>query len=440
MKKMVILLPALLAVLLLQGQSALDLSVEEARQMALQHQAEFQIRKLDQQIADLEFRQGRRRFLPQWTISYDARANLILPTTIVPGEPFDQPQNLPVQFGTLYTQAAGIELEQTVYDRALREDQRLLSLNRQIAAAQTALGQDDSQLAAVKAYYNVLVQRARLQQQEAAIARLQLDVAETDSMVQAGSAPLIELERFQNAFKNAILEKDRVRYDIELAEHSLKKITGLPPGQPIRLTDTLDVNRLQATMLLVPVIDPPQLNDFAAYRLEQLFSARIEEDIVRQKASAAPRIAAYGYFGGQAFTNALRDDFPWYGVSFVGLRASWRLNPIWDNPQILPKYQLLKRQSDIRLGQIEEDLRYNAEQARLKLIQAIDEAEIQVDNVAFARKELDYFYQRFRNKQSTAKEVMSAEQDLSRAEIGLLLSVYNVSIVRYEFLKAKGGL
>lgn len=97
--------------------------MEEAVQKALDNRTEYQVSKLQEQIAGKQTEVARFGKISKIYGDYDLQRNLIVPTTPVPAKAFDpsapEGELTPLQFSTKWTSGAGINASVDLFNPAL---------------------------------------------------------------------------------------------------------------------------------------------------------------------------------------------------------------------------------------------------------------------------------------------------------------------------------
>ena len=108
-------------------------SIEEAIELALKRNFDFQNYTINQQKASLEYKQAKRHRLPTISGTFNGQRNIDLATTPLPGEIFGQPgEVVDAQFGQEYTYNAGINISKQFFDRNAHWQKKIASLNQDI--------------------------------------------------------------------------------------------------------------------------------------------------------------------------------------------------------------------------------------------------------------------------------------------------------------------
>ncbi|MFN0203058.1 MAG: TolC family protein [Bacteroidia bacterium] len=415
-------------------------SLQKAQATAKANKVQLQSDKLSTEIAQAQVKAQVFRRYPQINTSADVKANLILPTTVIPAGVFGADKRT-VQFGQIFNQTLGVEVNQIIYDKKLRYDTEQANLNLKLTEITRESNEEEIRAAVTKAYLNVLVNEEREKQLEASKARLLKDKEEIVKKVEAGALVELERKRIETSIATTELQIEQQKDAVRLAYQLLKFNMGLPNETEISLADnwqtlndwvnTTDTKYGKFSPEIMPL-----------HRLQRIQITLNENQYNRQKALLYPTLSAYGYIGVQGFSNHLRyfgnDPIPWFGLSYLGLRLNWNVNTLWENGLYLPQQELRIRQARSVLAEQEEALNLAVTQAENTTQRAAKDILIQAENIKFAQENLAYLKTRFEAEVVTAREVIDAEADLVNYQANELIARYNYLVALFDLRKAKG--
>ena len=428
-----------------QSLDTISLTLEQAWKMAEQNHPDYQSQLISGQITDKQLDEALGKLLPQISGTFDVRYNIKRPTTILPGELVGRPgEDIPVQFGKFWNNTAGIEISQFVFDATILEDLKILSLNRQLDDVQAEVSLQNLKIDAIRSYLQVLINEARSKELKNNALALKNTLVLTQAKVDAELLNEIELERVENSYQNALSDIAKSEQAILLSRQLLNLVLGLPVDQPVVLLDELQVPDDFETTVAMETIQPVNLTNLPALRLQILQVSAIEAEMKKQQKALLPTASLYGYLG----SNGVGDQpnwfnsskIRWYGSSYVGLKLNWQFNAFFDNRQIMPQLTLKMQQAKLQVKGTQNDLMEAIVEAQSNLKSASEDIRIQQRNYKFAKKELNYLTIRFQNDLSTAKDLIEAEETMNAAQAGYWGAYYNFQVAAYELQKAKGEI
>lgn len=416
------------------------ISLKEAQENAQKNRPQFQSDKINQEIAKANIKTQVLKHYPQVNLTADAKANLILPTTVIPAGVFGADKKT-VQFGQTFNQTLAADVNQSIYDKKLRYDKEQAELNYQLAEITTTNDEKELMIVVTKSYLNVLINQEREKQLLASKERLLKDKEEIVKKITAGALVELERKRIETTIATTEIQIEQQKEALALSYQLLNYNMGLPIDSKIAVTDTWEslTHYLNASSDKYAAFSPETM---PAYRLQKLQIELAQNQYNKQKALLYPTLSAYGYLGVQGLSNNLKyfgdNHIPWFGVSYVGLRLNWNLNPFWENKILLPQQSNRIKQAQSVLVEREEGLKLVVMQAQNAVTKAEKDVLIQSENIKFAKDNLDYLKIRFSAEAVTAREVIDAENDLITLQANELIAKYNALIAKFELRKAMG--
>ena len=380
--------------------------------------------------------------LPQISGSIDLKDYIELPTSLLPGEFFGAPPGtyIPVKFGTKYNSTAGISASQLLFNsdyifglKAAKEFMNLSKVN---------VNRSKSELTAqvAKAYYNVLINKDRVQLLEANIVRLKKIFDDTKAFNKQGFVELIDVERLEVQYNNLVTEKDKIDKLIGLSETMLKFQMGYKLSEPITLTDSLNINTNEFQELSSMKIDISKRPDYMLLKAQQNL---LDIDVKRLQWGYLPTLVAYGayqYNAQRQEFDLLDKDQKWYKITLVG--ATLNMN-IFDGLQRHNKIQqakisALKNQNTLRNVELAAELEATA--ASISYNNAYATLLSQKKNIELAQHIYDVSMKKYQNGVGSNLEVVNAETSLKEAQTNYYNAVYDMLVSRIDYQKATGTL
>jgi outer membrane protein TolC len=246
----------------------------------------------------------------------------------------------------------------------------------------------------------------------------------------AGSATGVDVLRAQVQLANdkQALLIARNQYKQSLLE--LERTMGMSPGTPLELAEPLNYQPLKEPE--IETLAPAALLERADY----LSLAKQREGLVEQqsanRARALPKLSINGNFGE-------------IGRSIGGMKSTGLLQgqidfTIFDRDRNGEAQELASRvkriddqMADLRRG-IEEDLR----EALLNLDSANEQVSVAREGEELARRELQMAQDRFREGTANNVEVITAQDELARAEENFILAVSSHVDAKFALARAMG--
>jgi len=444
MKKLIVLILLFSAVWKVNAQEISSLSIEKAVETALSKKATFLNSQIDIEVAKQNRRATKGQYLPQVSAAAEMKNNVIRPTSILPGELSNRPgQKIPVQFGTLWQNSAGVTVSQKLYDgnnlsqQMADAVQEKIALNNQ-AKTKIALAYDT-----YKAYYQALWYEAKLKNLATDFKRKTETATLISNKAGEGRALPTEVTEAQIASKNSKVALDNANRNLVLAKQYLLFIIGSDTtgGGKLKLTTTLAEASISKKTLVSGAVQPTERPEITEQSLNE------ELAIVSAKSEAkkkGPVVALNGYLGTQGFNNnfAKSLDFSstWYGNSYIALNVSMPLFNGFDTETKVQKQRLKGLQSANTKKELLQNIAYEQNLAKSACLQALDNWQVKKENVALAISTSALVKARAEEGRNTNREVLDATATLSEAESQEIEASYNLLLTVLDYEKALGTL
>ncbi|MHB8403295.1 MAG: TolC family protein [Bacteroidia bacterium] len=427
-----------------QGDTAVKkFSLPEAIDFALKHNYNYLNADNDTKISKYKKNEIIAQGLPQINGGVDIRDNPVLPTSLLPGiilGPMYAGQFIPVKFGVTYNLTANASVSQLLFSsdylvgiQAYKEVVNLTQKNQlrsKIETAQTVS----------KAYYGVLITKARIHILELNIDRVKTLKDNTTALNQNGFAEKIDVDRLEVSYNNLITEKEKTMRLVELSELALKFQMGYELQRPIELAD--DMSKIEsgedAKNISADNIDISKRPEFMALQSQQKLN---ELDLKRYRMSYLPSLVGYGLVAEQFQKSQL--DFSksnWFPFAYVGatlnvpifdgLQKNWRIQQA--------KVNLLKTQNNFSL--LKQSIGLEIQTATVNYKNALVSLQTQKKNIELARNVYEVTKKKYEQGIGSSLDMNMVENDLHTAETNYYNSLYDLIIAKIDYQKATATL
>ena len=418
-------------------------SMKAAIQYALTHSSSLQNTYLDYQIARQKIAEVRSAGLPQINSTTTLRYFVEIPTSLVPGEFFGAPRGtfIPIRFGVPYNLEIGVTGTQLLFDGTYFVGLSAARAVKELTYRAYQRSRIETITAVSKAYLTVLITQERLRLLKENLDQLQTTLRQTKGLYEAGFAERLDYQRLEVAYNNLQTEYNKAAELTALAYLTLKLQMGYPLDQPIALTDTLPE---------LPVLLPDSLslqNFDPAQRLEyQILLAQrraLELNLRRYQVAYLPSLVFISSLATQAQRNEL-DFFDtrqrWFPIAFIGFQLQV---PLFDGlrkaSQVSQaRLELLKNQND--LYQLRQALTLEAQNARIQLLNALQNLAIQKRNLELAQTVLETTQKKVEAGLASTVESVQAQNAYQQAQLGYTTALLEAYSAYIDWQKALGLL
>ncbi|HUM52151.1 MAG TPA: TolC family protein [Chitinophagales bacterium] len=418
------------------------LTLKQAINNGLANRKNITAGKSDMEIRKLQTKAMYSKFWPQVSVEYNYLYNPILQTSILPigvfnpSYPADATKS--VQFGTKWTQSAGLTVNQPLLDLSIKRNINEAKLQEKIAALSQA--QTEYELA-----YS--------------IAQTYIDIYLQDSKIKAAIADTNRTYLSYNLQKNKFDEKRLLKSDLNSSKINHNNTVQILADDVAQLIEdkvyllflmglsnlekwdfTIDTNALNysfTTLESSPTFDElPELQQLTLQSQLTNLQAKTE------KSKHIPTISLKGFIGANQYTNTFNPVAAnsWFGLSYVGLNVKF---PLLFGENQHAKLQQLKLQANQYTLQKEDKTAQYAKDvftAKLRIENINTQLKTQQENIALSVESITIFQARVSDAQESASTLNLQEVNLQILEADYETNKKQLSVYWLNYLKAAGQL
>jgi len=414
-------------------EKVLYLSLEEAKDYALNYHPNVRLANIDVELAKQQIRERKSIGLPQ----INANAELLYNPIIQEGVIDFGGEEVKTIFGRMHNFSAGVSIGQLAFDASYFVGLKLAEVYSnltELEAQKTAL---DTQYDIEQTYLSALISTENIELLEKNLPTLERILFETAQLFENGFAESIETDRIKLSKSNIETQIRNLREQERLAIELLRFQMGYPTQEKIVLTDSIDT-----------------FMDFNIEYLDSLYfnSRRIEYDILdkqkeinelqidRTKAQFYPTLAGFAEYG----WISQREKFfkfkeTWSDNLVMGLSLNI---PIYDGGMKRSQIQTTKLNlKKIAIGREVTKMGFDIEikSALTNYQTALEEKLNQEKNLALAEKIYNTGLIKYREGLGSSLEVNSSESTFLQTQASYINSLYSLVLAKAELNKAYGN-
>ena len=417
------------------------LTLKDAITYALENKADAKKAKLDVENSEYQIQEVRSRALPQISANGSLTHNPILQTNVLDGATFGQPgQSIQVSFGQKWTSAAGISLNQALYDQSVFIGLKAAKTTREFYQINAQLTEEQVIEKVANAYYQVYVTRQNL-------AVLNNNLKNTNKVKDIikgqfdnGLAKKIDLDRTSVRVSNINTQRQQTLNAIALQENSLKFLMGMPITTEISIPETefeISANALSQT---------PDTTTRTEYLLLKKNEQLLEYQKKSVQAAYYPTLSltgSYNYIGQgpeMPWFKKPSDGVYWSDYAAVGLNLHV---PIFTGFGTRAKV----RQANNKLESIKVDLAETKlaldlqyENAKTQIENSIISIKNQKENAQLAQEVLTNTNNNYVQGLASLTDLLEAENELVAAQNNYTTSLLEYKLAEIALIKSKGEL
>ncbi len=371
----------------------LELSLEEARRIAVENNPDFNINALEVDIAKETQKQAELKRVPQIYGDFNLQQNLIIPSTPVPAKAFDpnagDDELMLLRFTTKWTSNIGVNASYDLFNPSLQGAVKEAAIESEIKETDHLLAKNQLLFDVGDAYYACLIalEQVRLAEVDSLS---KFKIAEmTQKQFDAGRATLPVLNEVKLAQNNSRSNFQEALKIFKNSKEKLLVLLGYSPAEPIEISFKKELGELLSDT------ESPSIQEHLSLNLQKLQQQSKLADIQLNTARNGflPTLSLNGYYGSRYYDNSFQlfKGGNWFGNSFIniGLRV-----PITEGIDRVKKVSQLKIQQQI----IAESIRSQRNKQQL--------------DINTARNDVDYYEQEFKRKK---ENIAMAEENLQLA-------------------------
>ncbi|MFB6454328.1 TolC family protein [Chitinophaga sp. Hz27] len=394
---------------------------------------------LDVKFSEEQVKEATSKLLPHGNISAAFTDNLKLATTFIPDiANGNYNTQIPVQFGTKLSSSVSGEIDQTIFNSdyflGLKASRVYKDLSRK-TLTQTNI---EIIVGVTNAYYAVLTNQEAIRLTKSNLDQLTKTLQDIRNRYDQGVAERIDVDRIQVSYNNTVTQVGNQIRMLVYALQLLKFQMGMPQENQLTLTES--VSDLDASRFLSDTVNY-HVDDRIEYSMQQTQIALYELQLKSKKMQYLPSLNGFVNYGWNWYSKKFKDLYHvGYGASALGITLSW---PIFTG---FERYHQIK-ENEITVQKSKNDLDYLNQQISIQVKSANTDYLNNKDNYVTAKKNMDLtqgIYDRivlkFDQGVSTSLDVLSAENELTKARTDYITAMLNILISKTALDKAMGKI
>jgi len=336
--------------------------------------------------------------LPQVNGQINFQSFPLIPTTLLPGEMFGSPEQIPVQFGSKHNADWGVTVSQLVFSGeyivGLRASKIYLELSKK-AKEKSIIEVKES---IEKTYYLILITKESISALDSVYTSISILLSENEKLYEAGFLEETDIVQLRLNLKNTENSLISFRKQKEILYRLLKFQSGIDYSQNIEISGTLNdaVEEIEVNNLFS---EDFVINQNIDYQLMQVQENLADLSLQREKTTFLPSLSAF-YSYKESFMNDslnfFEENAPWYGTSIWGLQLNI---PIFSSGQRYSKVKQaqfeLEKKQNLKL-QTEQALMLEIEQTKTDFLTDLNTVRNTSEQRHLAKKIYENSYKKFK--------------------------------------------
>jgi outer membrane protein len=419
-----------------------NFTVQDCVNYAYEHQDSVINAKLDVKSAEYNVKETVGRGLPQVSGTAGFQDYFTIPTTLLPGEFFNQPAGTfrPVKFGVKYQSNLGVSASQIIFDPDYLVGLQARKTYKQLYERSYTRSKIETNANVTKAYYQVLVSNEQIRLLDANLKQLKQQLDETAAQNKQGMAEKIDVQRLTVQYNNLVTNRENTIRLLGLNYQLLKFQMGMPIENELLLKDKLDDIKLDDNVADIGA-DTTFYKSRIEYGLLETQKTLSEYDVKRKKGQFLPKLTANANYTSSYQNNGFGNLYSTsYPSSYIGLTLNV---PIFTGFQ--HTYQL--KQSQITVMKAENDLIFlknalnlEASKAKITYINGMQSLNSQKQNQQLAEEVLRVSKIKYQQGVGSSIEVTQAQTALDDADNKYIQGLYDALVSKVDLDKAYGRI
>ena len=428
--------------LIAQESKTTGLSLQQCVQMAVKKNINVKTARIDDQKSKYKMDEGFAALFPKVNFNGSLTDNVLLPTTVLPGEFLGKPgMMIPLQMGSTYSASAVLSISQVLYNQTALTAVKILKKMSSVSGLSVEKASEDVAFDVAKLYaleQTTEEQRKLIDKNILLIERLR-DI--TKITIDNGIGKQVDLDRVNVNLENLYTQQSNTQAAQEQQLNMIKYMLDLPLDQVIMLTDTAEMQLMKN--------EPVLQTDFSNHVTIRLLESQRNLSLLNKK------VVTNGYLptlslSGQAAYQGLQEKFStyfknssdnkWYPYANFTVTLAV---PVFDGFEKRSK----SRQANLDIQKAQETLDNTKESFSMNYKNAMNNyvnnkstVRRQKQNLELAEKVYQETTLKYKEGMAAMSSLLQDEMSLSSAQGGYLTALYNFKEAELKIMSLNGEI
>jgi len=428
--------------LIAQENKTTGLSLQQCVQMAVKKNINVKTARIDDQKSKYKMDEGFAALFPKVNFNGSLTDNVLLPTTVLPGEFLGKPgMMIPLQMGSTYSASAVLSISQVLYNQTALTAVKILKKMSSVSGLSVEKASEDVAFDVAKLYaleQTTEEQRKLIDKNILLIERLR-DI--TKITIDNGIGKQVDLDRVNVNLENLYTQQSNTQAAQEQQLNMIKYMLDLPLDQVIMLTDTAEMQLMKN--------EPVLQTDFSNHVTIRLLESQRDLSLLNKK------VVTNGYLptlslSGQAAYQGLQEKFStyfknssdnkWYPYANFTVTLAV---PVFDGFEKRSK----SRQANLDIQKAQETLDNTKESFSMNYKNAMNNyvnnkstVRRQKQNLELAEKVYQETTLKYKEGMAAMSSLLQDEMSLSSAQGGYLTALYNFKEAELKIMSLNGEI
>lgn len=377
---------------------------------------------------------------PQISGTLNYTHNLQLPSQLVPGQLFGQPEVdfVKLTFGTKNNISTGLSVSQLIFSGAYFIGIDAAKIFVQLAEKQKEKNEKDIKNNVTLAYLACLVSNEEVALRQKNIEILQKNLYQATQYLNNGFAEELDLNRLKVSLANAQTQYENAKRQAEAAMYLLKFQAGLDLEKPLKLSDKLDAFVKEAQKLSITTPNPNNRIEMKQLDLQKTLN---NYNIRQYKAQFLPTAAAFGTLNTNFQSNNINifKADSWIWSSMIGIQVNIPIFDGFSKKYAIEQLKLNDLIIDNNKKLFEQAVNIEAKQTQIAFTNALQQVKDQNENLNLANKVFDTTRKKYQEGLGSSLEVTQAEGQLYETQSYYISALYQLVVAKANLDKVLGN-
>lgn len=416
-----------------QNGEIIVLTLHDAITKALEKNWDIQISKQEIKKSEEQIDEAYSNAFPKIDFTGRYTRNYLLPVLFLPPNPiFGNTQTLAMELGSKNSYDATFSLFQVIYSQKVNTAIQIADEYSEFVKVGTKGTRNEVILNVKKAFYNVLLMRELVKVSKQGYEVAKANYENVSALYKQGIASEYDFLRSEVQLANTQPLLIQTENNLELASNFLKNLLALDLDAKVEVKGVFQFEDMPDAFLNEISADAITNNPFI--KQLDLNSSLLEKNLTIEKSEYYPTLALFSQFSYQTQDNSFKfKDYNWAKSFLVGIQLSYPIFDGFKRGARIEQVKIEKDKVDLTRRKIEEGLKIQVLQSRMKMQEAKKRIDAQQKNLEHAEKTLKIAQTRYKSGVGTQLELIDTQAALTFARTNYAQAIYDYQIAKSEW-------
>ncbi len=417
-----------------QEKESLTLTLADAIGMALEKNWDIQISNQDVLKAEEQINEAYANAYPRLELSGQYVRYVELPVMFIPpNTAFNpSPNTMTFKLGSDNSYNGTISLSQVLYSQKVNTAIKIADDYSQFARAGSSATLQSTVLSVKKAFYSVLLMKELVKVTKQSYESALASYNNISALYRQGVASEYDQLRAEVQVANVQPAMIQTENNFTLSVNYLKSLLSIDINTPLEVKGEFDYTKADST--LIEETSAAALANNPFLRQLELQEALLDKSYIIERSEYFPMLAFFGQYSYQTQDNTFKfKDYNWAKSMMFGLQLSYTLFDGFRRGARMEQAIIDKQKVTLTRRKVEDGLKIQVLQARLKMNEAERKIYAQDKNLKQADKTVSIAQTRFKNGIGTQLELIDTQTALTFAATNRAQAIYEYLIAKSDW-------